>query len=136
MVLVILEAQIDKAANQLDAASARIRDFAGRPGLHRGGPVDAWRTRPSSSACSTRPRPSTAAVAAQPPADPGQFQLAVFLARRGRIKDAIDLCEALWADPALRDAGRPPCASRSSATPMPPSTRCRPDASSPGSSGR
>ena len=30
---VLLEAQIDKAAGQLDAATARIRDYAGRPGL-------------------------------------------------------------------------------------------------------
>ena len=27
----------------------------------------------------------------------------MFLARRGRIKEAVDLCEGLWADPALRE---------------------------------
>ena len=33
MVLVILDAQIDKAANQLAAAGTRIREYAGQPGL-------------------------------------------------------------------------------------------------------
>ena len=37
-------------------------------------------------------------VAADPPADPNQFVLVGFLARHARLKDAVDLCESLWAN--------------------------------------
>ena len=33
---------------------------------------------------------------------PNQARHALFLARRGRIKDAVDLCEGLWAEPKTR----------------------------------
>jgi tetratricopeptide (TPR) repeat protein len=46
-------------------------------------------------------------VADEPTADssglPNRIQLASFLARRGRVKEAIDNCELLWADKARRE---------------------------------
>ena len=132
--MVILEAQIDKAANQLDAADARIRDFAGRPDLTATG-----LTRLAAAGRADRPvrrgrGDLPGASPPEPPADPNQFQLVKFLARRGRIKEAIDLCETLWADPALREQVAAVCVEDPRPTPMPPSTRSRPNASSAGSS--
>ena len=133
----ILEAQIDKAANQPEAASKRFRDYAGRPDL-----TTAGRWRLADTAETPRPDrrgrvdlpPRGRRAAPRPPGPAQQVRLAVFLARHGTLKEAIDLCEGLWADPALRENRWPPSASRCSATPPPPSTRRRPDASSAGSS--
>ena len=50
-----------------------------------------------------RPRRSTAASPPSRPPTPNQFALVGFLARHGRLKDAVDLCETLWADADLRE---------------------------------
>jgi cellulose synthase operon protein C len=97
----ILLAEIDKADNRLDAASARLRDLAGGPGL-----TAVVRIRLANVAEQLGLLDAAESiyrgVAAQP-ADPTPFPLAMFLARRGRTKDALDLCESLQADPARRD---------------------------------
>ncbi len=98
----ILQAEIDKADNQLDAANARIRDLAGRPGLTVVGRIRLANMAEQLGLLDAA-ESIYRGVAAQPPADPNQFPLAMFLARRGRIKDALDLCESLRADPALRE---------------------------------
>ena len=98
----VLEAQIDKAAGQLDAATARFREFAGRPGLtatdrlHLGEAAERLGLLDAAETVYRR-------VAAEPPADPNQFMLVGFLARHARLKDAVDLCETLWADAGLRE---------------------------------
>ena len=99
---VVLEAQIDKAANQLDAATARIRDFAGRPGLTT---ADRLRLATAAERLGLLDAAETVyrRLAAEPPADPNQFVLVGFLARHARLKDAVDLCETLWADADLRE---------------------------------
>ena len=98
----LLEAQIDKAADQLDAATARIRDFAGRPGLTT---ADRLRLATAAERLGLLDAAETVyrRIAAEPPADPNQFALVGFLARHARLKDAVDLCETLWADAALRE---------------------------------
>ena len=102
MGLMILEAEIDKAANQIDKATARINEFAARPNLT---PAD--RQRLASLAERVGLIAAAEAVyrriAAEPPADPNQFLLAGFLARHRSVKDAIDLCETLWTDAAIRE---------------------------------
>ena len=102
MLVVLLEARIDKAAGQLDAATARIREFAGRPGLtatdrlHLGEAAERLGLLDAAETVYRR-------IAAEPPADPNQFMLVGFLARHARLKDAVDLCETLWADAGLRE---------------------------------
>jgi cellulose synthase operon protein C len=99
---VILQAEIDKADNQLDAANARLRDLAGRPGLTVVGRIRLANLAEQLVLLDAA-ESIYRGVAAQPPADPNQFPLALFLGRRGRIKDALDLCESIRADPALRE---------------------------------
>jgi cellulose synthase operon protein C len=105
---VILEARIDKAANQLDAANTRLRDLAGQPGLTVLG-----RTRLATLAehygLDGAAESILRGIAAQPPADPNRFLLALFLSRHGRVKEAVDICEGLWANPAIRERLAPLC---------------------------
>jgi cellulose synthase operon protein C len=103
----VLEVQIDKAANQLDAATKRIRDFAIRTDvdtmtrLKLAGAAEAiglldaaeWVYRRAAD----EPAPERSSL-------PNKARLAIFLARHGKLKDAIDLCEGLWAAPASRES--------------------------------
>jgi tetratricopeptide (TPR) repeat protein len=105
MAVLILEVRIDKAADQVGAARDRMLAFAGR------------------SSVTTADRIHLATVAEQlglldvteeiygriveePPVNPNglpnEIGLALYRARHGRIKDAIDICEALWAEKAHR----------------------------------
>ncbi len=99
----ILEARIDKAANQVDSAIARIRALAGRSDV-------TTQARLSLATEAERMNRLDAAeaiyraVADMPPID-SRFQLAQFLARHGRCPEAIDLCEAFLSDPATRERG-------------------------------
>jgi cellulose synthase operon protein C len=106
LVPLLLAAQIDRAANQPDAAMARIREFAVKQGMNtvgrlrlaeaveRIGLLDAaeWIYRH---------------VADEPPVEadglPNQARLALYLGRHGRVKDALDICESLWTKEALRE---------------------------------
>ena len=119
MQVVLLEARIDKAAGQLDAATARIREFAGRPSLTA---VDRLRLAEAAERIGLLDAAETVyrRVAAEPPADPNQFALVGFLARRGRLKDAVDLCETLWADADLREKVAAACAGILSESTSPP----------------
>jgi cellulose synthase operon protein C len=97
----ILEARIDKAANQVDAAVARLRALAARPDTTP-------QARLSLAAEAERMNRLDAAeaiyraIADSPPID-NRFQLAMFLARHGRCPEAIDICETVLADPATRE---------------------------------
>ena len=129
MALVILEAQIDKAANQLAAANARIREFAGQPGLTAKGLTNLAVAGRAARPDSARPRPSTGPSPPGRPPTRTSSSSSMFLARRRRIKEAIDLCETLRADPALRDPVAAVVRQDRRPTPVPPSTRSRPNAS-------
>ena len=106
--VVLLEARIDKAAGQLDAATARIRDFASRPSLTT---ADRLRLAEAAERLGLLDAAETVyrRIAAEPPAD-NQFALVGFLARHGRLKDAVNLCETLWANADLREKVAAACA--------------------------
>jgi tetratricopeptide (TPR) repeat protein len=108
LALVLLDAQIDKAANQLAAAGARIREYAGRPGLDAKARVS-LANQAERLGLTGEAEAIYRAMAARPPSVSGQIQLVDFLARQRRLKEAIDLCETLWADPALRDGVAAEC---------------------------
>jgi tetratricopeptide (TPR) repeat protein len=99
---ILLEAQIDIAANQIGAATDRLLKFAARPGQTvaiRATLANAAERLGLLGAAETICR----GIAAEPPANPNRFPLISFLSRHGRMKDAVDLCESLWADAALRE---------------------------------
>lgn len=106
LVPLLLEAEIDRAAGQIDAASDRIRKFDARPDLTPNGrlrlALEAERLGLFDAAdavyrhVATLPSPD-------PKATSPQLPLALFLARRGRIVDAVNLCESLRSDPAQRE---------------------------------
>ncbi|MHB1556470.1 MAG: tetratricopeptide repeat protein [Isosphaeraceae bacterium] len=99
----ILEARIDKAAGKADAAVTRLRELAGRSSL----PAQARLTLANEAEQLGRSDAAEAiyrAVANTPPIE-NRYQLALFLARHGRLPEALDLCEALLTDPAIRDRG-------------------------------
>lgn len=102
---VLLEARIDKAAGQVESATKRIREYADRPGV-----TAAARLRLAELA--ERIGLTDAAewvyrrVADEPSSDPNGINkagLAGFLARRGKFKEALDICEGLWANPKARE---------------------------------
>jgi tetratricopeptide (TPR) repeat protein len=105
MASLILEVQIDQAANQIGAAQARMRAFADRSDV-----TTADRIRLATLAeqlgLLDAAEAIYARIADEPPVDPNgppnRIRLALYRARHGRVKDAIDICEALWADKAHR----------------------------------
>lgn len=107
MAPVLLGAQIDKAANQIEAATKRIRDFAARSDVNTA-------TRLRLADLAERLGLFDAAewvysrAAEEPPPDrnslPNRAGLALFFTHRGKVKEAVDICEGLWADPAIREA--------------------------------
>ena len=121
----ILEAQIDLAARQPKAAAKRFRDFAVRSDVSTAG---RWRLADAAEAIGLVNAAEwiSRRTADEPPADrqgpPNKVRLAFFLARHGKVKDAVDICEGLWADAdALRrESLSRRHASRCSATPAPP----------------
>jgi cellulose synthase operon protein C len=101
---VVMEAEIDKAAKRPEEAAKRIRQFADRPDLTATGRLRvaeaAERLGLFDAAEAVYRR--LAAEPADPAAMPNWARLAAYLARRGKVKDAIDLCDAHWADPRQR----------------------------------
>jgi tetratricopeptide (TPR) repeat protein len=102
----ILEANIDLAARQPDAAAKRFRDFALRSDVTTAG---RWRLADTAEALGLLDAAEWIhrRAAEEPPADrqgpPNRVRLAFFLARHGKVKEAVDICEGLWADPARRE---------------------------------
>ena len=102
----ILEAQIDLAAGQPEAASKRFRDCAARADVTTAG---RWRLADTAEALGLIDAAEWIhrRAADEPPPDrqgpPNKARLAGFLARHGKLKEAVDICEGLWADPARRE---------------------------------
>ncbi len=101
-----LEVRIDLAANRGDSARARIRDFADRPNRTVAGLIrlaEAANQLGLADAAEDIYR----RVADEPPISasdpPNRARLAIHLARRGHVKEAIDNCERLWGDKARRE---------------------------------
>lgn len=99
----ILEARIDKAAGKVDAAVARLRDLAGRASVSAQARL-ALATEAEQMGRLDAAEAIFRAVADIPPID-NRYQLGLFLARHGRFRESIDVCEALLTDPATRDRG-------------------------------
>jgi tetratricopeptide (TPR) repeat protein len=102
----ILEGQIDKAAGQAEAASKRFRDFAARAEVTTEG---RWRLANAAEAIGLNDAAEWIhrRAADEPPSDgqglPNKARLAFFLARHGKVKEAVDICEGLWADAPRRE---------------------------------
>jgi tetratricopeptide (TPR) repeat protein len=104
---VLLEAQIDKAANKAEAATKRIRDFAARPDVSPTTRlrVADWAERLGLfDAAESVYRAAADGASSDRNGLPSKAALALFFAHRGKVKDAVDICEGLWADPKLREA--------------------------------
>lgn len=105
LVPLLLEAEIDKADGRPADAAKRILAFGVRPDLTVVGrirlAIEADRLGLYDAAEALYRR-----AADQPPPDPrdppNRVRLALFLARRNRVKEAIDLCEQIWAEPTRR----------------------------------
>ena len=101
-----LEAQIDLAAGQPEAASKRFRDCAARADVTTAG---RWRLADTAEALGLIDAAERIhrRAADEPPPDrqgpPNKVRLAVFLSRHGKLKEAVDICEGLWADAARRE---------------------------------
>lgn len=106
MAALILEVQIDKAANQVGAAQDRMRAFAVRPGVTT---VDRIRLAAAAEQLGLldAAKEIYLRIAGEPPVAPNEppnrLRLALYLARHGQVKDAVDIYEALWADKAHRE---------------------------------
>jgi cellulose synthase operon protein C len=101
----VMEAQLDTAAGRPDEAAQRVRQFADRSDL-----TTAGRLRVAQAAERLGLFDVALAifrrVADEPPTPngiPNWAQLAAYLGRRGQVKDAVDLCEAHWADTKKQD---------------------------------
>jgi tetratricopeptide (TPR) repeat protein len=105
MTTLVMEAQLDKAANRPEEAARRFRLFADRPELRTAGRLRLAETAEQLGLFDAA-EAILRRVAAEPPvapnATPNWSRLAGYLARRGRVKDAVDLCEARWADASRR----------------------------------
>lgn len=112
MAVMILEARIDKAANQIEAADKRIRDFAVRPDVTTTGRLDLARQADRIGLYDAAEWVLRRVAEEAPPTRdslPNRAALADFLAHRGKVKEAVDICEGLWADPARREAAAGIC---------------------------
>jgi tetratricopeptide (TPR) repeat protein len=104
LISLMLEARIDKAANQLDVATKRFLEYAARADTTaRLRAADAAEKIGLYDAAESIYRRTSD----EPPPDrlgpPNRARLAIFLARHGKLKEAIDICEGLWADLAGRE---------------------------------
>ncbi len=105
MTTLVMEAQLEKTAGQPAEAAKKVRQFADQPDLTTND-----RLRLAAAAEQLGLFDVALAifrrVADEPPTDPRAMpnwaRLADYLSRRGQVKDAIDLCEARWADPKQR----------------------------------
>lgn len=112
MAVVLIGAQIEKADGRVDEASRRIRDRADRPDVDL-----AERLRLARAAEAMGLYDTAEAILRRIAKEPAQertrplnaLALSVFLAHHGRIKEAVDICESLWADPAARQAVASEC---------------------------
>ncbi len=106
MAPLILEVQIDKAADQIGTAEDRIRAFAGRPDVTTADRISLATVAETLGLLEVAEE-IYRRVAGEPPVDaggpPNRIRLALYLARHDRIKEAVDICEALWADKAHRE---------------------------------
>jgi tetratricopeptide (TPR) repeat protein len=102
----ILEVQIDKAAKQVDAARDRILAFADRTGVTTAGRIRLATVAEELGLLDVA-KTLYDRIAGEPPVDPtglpNRVRLALYLARHGQVKDAVDIYEALWANTAHRD---------------------------------
>jgi tetratricopeptide (TPR) repeat protein len=98
----VLEVEFLRAGQRLEEAAARIRSLAERPNL-----TPAFRTTLAGLAEKIgRPdlaEPLWRRNAAESADGTGKIALAQFLGRQGRVRDALDLLEPLWAEPRRRD---------------------------------
>ena len=94
---VLIQVKLDQARNQLDEATKRIRAFADRPNqtpqVLEALAAEAEKLGQFELAEQLYDRRK-----AMPDVLRGKVLLAAFLGRRGRAKDALDICEPLWAN--------------------------------------
>ena len=94
---VLIQVKLDQARNQLGEAAKRIRDFADRPNLTPQ-MLEALANEAEKLGQVELAEQFYDRRKAMPDVLRGKVLLAAFLGRHGHAKDALDICEPLWAN--------------------------------------
>ena len=96
----VMEARLDKAANRTDKAADRLRQFADRTDLTAAGRLRVAVAAEQLGLFEVAEE-IVRRIATEPSTEPGGLpnwaRLAAYLARRGKVKEAVHLCGSHWA---------------------------------------